>query len=416
MRTFITTVSVLVCAASAAQAQTIPLDTLIEEALSRNPQVAAAERRYAAALQRPAQERTLPDPMIGIGYSSVGNPLPGAGLGTEPTANIGVEVTQQIPYPGKLELRAAVASKEADAQRQQIDAVRSSIAARVKQAYFSLASTYAVEDVLQRNATLLDMLLAVTEGRYETGGAAQSDVFKAQTELTLIELRREENLRDRAQREAELTALLARAPGTPLGRPEPLPAPPAAFDTSLDVLLAHARAHAPVLAPQRAMVERGELAVSAARRDFKPDFSVTGGYFNQGSMPPMYSLRFDVTVPLQKARRAAAVAEQTELLSAARQEYDVTRLDIDARVQQEYRTATTALRLATLYDATVLPQARLALESSLAAYQTGATEFLGLLTNVASILEFEMKYVDELTSFHVATAGLEAMTGMPLVQ
>jgi len=109
------------------------------------------------------QERSLPDPMISAGYNSSGNPLPGAGLGTEPTANIGVMVSQEIPYPGKLALRSAIASREADAEQQQIEAARLSVTARVKQAYYSLASTYAVGDVLARNKALLDTLLKVSE-------------------------------------------------------------------------------------------------------------------------------------------------------------------------------------------------------------------------------------------------------------
>jgi outer membrane protein TolC len=403
-----------VAAPGAAHAQTIALQALLEEARARNPEIAAAERQFDAARQRPAQERSLPDPTVGIGYASAGNPLPGAGLGTEPTANIGIEVTQALPYPGKLGLRAAMAGKEADAQGRQAEAVRLSVAARVKQAYFALAFTYAADDVLARNRQLLDTLLKVTESRYGVGGAAQQDVFKAQTEVSVIELRQEQVRRERAVREAELNALLNRAPGTPLGRPAPLHTP--RFDVALDSLLAAARENAPMLRREQAMVERGQVALDAAHREYKPDFALTGGYFNQGSMPSMYMFRFDVVVPLRRARRAAAVAEQTSLLAAARQTLDAARTGLEARVQEDYRMAVTSLRLATLYDATVLPQSRLALESSMASYQTGAVEFLSLLTNFTSILEFEMTYYEELTAFFTAASRLEEMTGLPLVQ
>src|SRR5690348_10760378 len=82
---------------------------LVAEALLRNPEILAAQKKYEAARQRPAQERTLPDPMISMGWNASGNPLPGAGLGTEPVANIGAMVSQQLPDPSKLRLRAAVA-------------------------------------------------------------------------------------------------------------------------------------------------------------------------------------------------------------------------------------------------------------------------------------------------------------------
>ena len=95
----------------------MPLADVVAEAVAKNPEIAAAQRRYDAAQQRPAQERSLPDPMISAGYSASGAPWPGAGLGTEPTSNIGFMVSQELPYPGKLDLKASIATREADALR-----------------------------------------------------------------------------------------------------------------------------------------------------------------------------------------------------------------------------------------------------------------------------------------------------------
>src|SRR5215469_9472423 len=74
------------------------LNDLIREALARNPEVLAAQKRYEATRQRPSQESSLPDPMLSVGYSSNGGPLPGQGLGTQPTSNVGFTVSQEIPY------------------------------------------------------------------------------------------------------------------------------------------------------------------------------------------------------------------------------------------------------------------------------------------------------------------------------
>ena len=77
--------------------------------------------------------------------------------------------------------------------------------------------------------------------------------------------------------------------------------------------------------------------------------------------------------------------------------------------------ASTSVRLARLYRDTVLPQARLALESSMASYQTGAVDFLSVLTNFGTVLEYEMTYFEELTSYHTAVSRLEEMTGTALM-
>jgi len=51
----------------------------------------------------------------------------------------------------------------------------------------------------------------------------------------------------------------------------------------------------------------------------------------------------------------------------------------------------------------------------MASYQTGAVDFLSVLTNFGSVLEYEMTYFDELTAFHLAVSRLGEMTGTTLV-
>jgi outer membrane protein, heavy metal efflux system len=401
---------------AAAHAQETPRTTLadvVNEAVAKNPEIAAARQRYEAARQRPAQERSLPDPVISGGYNANGRPWPGAGLGTEPTSNIGVMVSQEVPYPGKRDLRAAIATREADAEFPQIDAARLRVIARVKEAYYRLAYADAVSKVLSRNQELLETLLKVSEGRYAVGQAAQQDVIKAQTQISILDLQLERVHQERAIREGELNALLNRPARTAIADAEELQL--TAFDHSLDALVAAAVEHAPMLRRDRAMIERSQLAVDAARKEYKPDFAVTGGYYYMGAMPPMYEFRVDVKIPLQRARRDAAVAEQLSTVDAARSSYDSTRLDLQNRVQEDFNIASTAVRLARLYRDTVLPQARLALESSMTSYQTGAVDFLSVLTNFGTVLEYEMTFFDELATYHTAVSRLEEMTGTSIV-
>ena len=406
-------ITLLAAPVAAQSPERLALAEVVAEALRSNPEIGAAAHRYDAARQRPAQERSLPDPMISAGYNSSGNPLPGAGLGTEPTANIGFMASQEIPYPGKRDLRASIAAREADAEFQQIAAARLNVTARVKEAYYRLAYTYAVGDVLTRNRDLLDTLLKVSENRYSVGQAAQQDVIKAQTQLSILELQLERVHQGRATREGELNALLARQTTTRVGRPEDLALTP--FDVSLDSLVALATEHAPMLRRDQIMIDRSQLAVESARKDYKPDFAVTGGYYYMGAMPSMYEFRFDVKVPLQREKRAAAVVEQLSTVAQTRSAYDSSRLGLQGRIQEDYQMAATSVRLARLYRDTVLPQARLALESSMASYQTGAVDFLSVLTNFGTVLEYEMTYFDELTSYHTAVSRLEEMTGTPVV-
>src|ERR1017187_10172540 len=115
-----------------------PLSSLVEEALHNNREILAAQKKYEAARQRPTQAASLPDPMVSLGYTSVGSPYPGAGLGRDVTSNAGIMVSQEMAFPGKQKLRGEIASKQADAEFQDYLTVRLSVVSRLKQAYHEL--------------------------------------------------------------------------------------------------------------------------------------------------------------------------------------------------------------------------------------------------------------------------------------
>src|SRR5215471_13019953 len=115
-----------------------PLPSLVDQALRGNREILAAQKRYEAARQRPGPESSLPDPAVSLGYASNGWPYPGAGLGSDLTSSLGLMVSQEVPFPGKRQLRGEIAAKEAGAEFQQYLAVRLNVIARLKQAYHEL--------------------------------------------------------------------------------------------------------------------------------------------------------------------------------------------------------------------------------------------------------------------------------------
>src|ERR1019366_8723290 len=129
-------------------------------------------------------------------------------------------VSQEIPAPGKLKLKGDMASKEAQAEFQQYQAVQLAVVSRLKQAYYRLQNAYTATDLLVRNRDLLEKLLKVTEDRYSVGRAIQQDVFKAQTQLSILETRLVKLEQERRSRAAEMNSILNRAAGTPVGRTE----------------------------------------------------------------------------------------------------------------------------------------------------------------------------------------------------
>ena len=397
----------------AAYPEELRLKDLVSEALRRNPEVLAAQKSYEAARQRPTQEGSLPDPMVSLGYTSVGNPLPGAGLGSHVLSNIGIMYSQDLPYPGKLKLRGEIASKEADAAFQQYQAVQLGVISRLKQVYYRLQYTYAASDLVVRNRELSNKLVSITEARYTVGKAAEQDVFKAQTQVSILETRLVKLEQQRISSEAEIDSLLNRRPGTPVARPEDVK--PAELTATLEQLYASAARNSPMLRRDQKMIERSELAVNSARKEYYPDMTLSGGYFNQGSMSPMYQLQASFKVPMYFWRKQrAGVNEQVSMLSQARRTYEATDQSLHYRIQDDYTMAQASWRLMKLYTQTVVPQGNLALESSLSTYEAGVVDFLSVLTNFTTVLDYEMNYYDEALSYELALSRLEEMTGQRL--
>ena len=91
----------------------LKLEKLIEDALSKNPDVLAAKSRWEVLKERPPQAGSLDDPMVGLGITNL--PTDTFSFRQEDMTMKEISVTQRVPYPGKRPLRSEIAQKEAEA-------------------------------------------------------------------------------------------------------------------------------------------------------------------------------------------------------------------------------------------------------------------------------------------------------------
>jgi len=117
---------------------------------------------------------------------------------------------------------------------------------------------------------------------------------------------------------------------------------PGELRVTLDDMLAHARTQAPALAREQKVVERSDLAANLARKSYYPDYTVSGGYFNQGGLPPMWQFRVDFKLPAWLGKQRAEVGEQVFTASQARHDYEAADVGIQAGIREEYTLAATS--------------------------------------------------------------------------
>jgi len=397
--------------AGAPTAATVSAEQLVSEALERNPGVQAARHRVLALRHRIPQVKSLPDPKVSVGW--MGNAAPFSVQDGDPSSYRSVGVMQDLPFPGKLGLRGDIAGKEAQAAWWEYEAARRQVTADVKTAYFDYFFYAKAIAITEKNRDLLSKLAQIAEARYRVGKGIQQDVLKAQTELSLIleRLTVLEQQRDTAQ--ARLNTLLSRAPDTPLAPAAEVQ--PAVLGYSLDELYELARKNDPGLQGAKQAIERNQYAVSLAHKDAYPDFGVGYMYQQRPLMPDMHGVTVSVNIPIfYKSKQREAIKEATEETLSAQAARDNRLNQVNFEVKQEYLMAQASQKLYDLYAKGVVPQASLALESSMSSYEVGNADFLTVLANFSIVLQYQIEYYRELANYESALARLEPLTGVEL--
>jgi len=392
-----------------------PLSELLAEAEKNNPQIDAARHGWEAAKQVPTQVSTLPDPQFNLQHVSVGSPRPFAGYTNSDFAYLGLGVSQDIPYPGKLRLKGEIAKRDADVSQQQIESVRRAIFAEIKGTYFQLAYLSKTLTLLEEDGELLKQVEQAADARYRSGMGTQQDVLQAQLQKTKL-------LREIAMHhlqvgklEAQLKQLLNRSQESPDIDTTDLTETPL-VQTYADLLSA-AQIQNPEIAGAQKMIERQSLQVDLARKDFYPDFNVQ--YMWQRTDPAQfrayYMLSVGIKVPIYRSRKQRpelAQAESEQL--RARSELQAQSQQLAGDLRSQYVIVQQTSELLKIHREGLSPQARSEFQSGLAAYQSNKQDFQALLTAFLDVLHLDEDYWQNVAEYETAIARLEQLTGLSL--
>jgi outer membrane protein, heavy metal efflux system len=389
------------------------LSKLVQEAIEQNPEILAARRAVDAKRARVPQAGAWPDPTVSLSYA--GNVLPPfTVMRGDPSSARQVMAEQTIPYPGKTRLRTEIAMRDVDAEALAYEAAARRVAAEVKQAYFDLYYVDQSLATLQKDRELLQNFEKIAEIRYSVGKAAQQDVLRAQVELSRLAERETLLEEQRRTLEAQLNSLRNLPVDSPLGAVTGVRSSAVVYN--VDELQAAAQANYPVLKQRRTIVDENRLSVELARKDVRPDFSVGYTYMQRDGMPDMYGITLSTSLPLFRHRKQdMAIAEAAANLESARQMEASELTLLRYRVKQDYLEVQASDRLSQLYSQGIVSQSSLALESSISSYETGAVDFLNVLSNFLAVLNSELAYHQQVANHEKALARLEEETALNLI-
>jgi outer membrane protein TolC len=388
------------------------LPELMQEAEQKNPQIAASFHAWQASRNVPKQVSALPETQLSVQQFSVGSPRPFAGYSNSDFAYIGFGASQDIPYPGKRQLRAQVAEHEADSLEAQTDSVRRAVVGNLKMVYFRLAYIQQTLGVLRRSDELLNQVQEAAEARYRVGQGNQQDVLKAQLQHTKILQEIAHHHQEDGLLEAQIKQLLGRPQHSPDVVAETLTARSLSF--SAPELLQKANEENPDVRSKQASIRQQETQVELAHKNFRPDFNVQYAYqHTNGDTRDYYMATFGIRLP-NRGRQKAELAEAQQNEERARRELDSDSQRVLSEVQQQFVREKTSEEQLKIYSDGLVPQSEATFRSALSAYQSNRQDFESLLSSFVDVLNLDLEYRNELVEHESALAELERLTGVDL--
>ncbi len=359
------------------------LQSLVAEALERNPTLAQRQAAVRAATLRIRPAGTLADPMLSVGVMDL--VLPGFQFGQSDFTEVDVELSQEIPWPGTLGTQSGVMRAAAAGARADEGAARRELTMAMAAAYYRLGYTVTALETLRRQRDLLEAAVQLSTTRYATGAAPQSDPLQAKLARDRLSSEAFALESQRVVALAAVNALRNRGLGdsVPVTRIDPAAVRAAPMEEPpTESLVATALSIHPRLAARRAAVDAASRTIQFERLSARPDFSVTLRYgYRPPPFPDFFSAFIGLRLPVWAWRKQhrlvdAALADSTGAAAGLR--------DAELQLSREV-TETSALvqaarqRLFLLVDG-VLPAAHGTVESVLRSYQVGRAEFLTLLS------------------------------------
>ncbi len=399
---------VLSAAGARAEEARLRLSDVIAEARGHNPGLAAAQARARAAAAVPRRVVALDDPVLS--YEAWNAP---ESLRLDEADNNIFRLSQKVPFPGKRALAGEVAARDAEMMAKDARGTELDVIAGITKAYYDLWRVHRLIAIYAREKDLVQRVAHIAEQKYATSEVSQSDVLRAQVELThLVNRLHTETLAIRGA-EAELRGMLSR-PGTDSFQVPEDPLPPA-LPLTLEAASNVAIDERPELASQRAAVAREEAAVRLSERARLPDFEFSVGRFENAQGRDGFGAMASVTLPIaQPGKYDAGVSEAQARLSAQKAELRRAEDRIRREVAQAFVRAETALSQYELLTTTHVPQAEQALSVTESGYQTGAVDFLSLIDSLRQIEMVHTDHIEAQVEFERAYADLERAVGREL--
>ncbi len=379
--------------AAVVQSPAGPLLTLLrveERVRGNNPDIRAALAKARAARAAAVSSAAWPGPGLGIAYSD----FPRPGLSPVDAERKSLDISQELPFPGKTFLAMRTAGADADkAEARARETIQENVY-MARQAYWNLVVAVESSQYLERARESLAGMAALSGKRNRFGRGGRMEQLMdpmVRMELAALKVRILDLEQERRSAALELNVLMGADPGEELGAPEPA-APPETRELVDTAWLKTGLDDSPSVA-----VARRDLKLMRARRDqalagWLPDFMLqySAVDMKDGGRAGMAMVKVSLPMVWFWRPAAAGVAAAGEA-RASEAMLEQARLEVRRLALEELSHLAILRNQLAIFDEEILPQAAKALELAISGFQSGSIGPADALTSVRSYISMNIE-------------------------
>jgi len=378
---------------------------MVADILKANPKLEIARAVWQASSAKIKQQGALKDPMLSYNMAplTVGN--------NETDYVQQVQLSQHLPWPGKLALQSDAASLKAKSDDEKVNLVRLELITLAKKLYGNWLFVHQEHLIHHDNVQLLKHVNKIAKIRYRVGKASQQEVLQSELELRLIDQHELMLTQNKIGVLAHINTLLSRPVETPLPLAQALPQPTAI--KSLKFLQQKGLEDHPKIKALSAEIRSLEHKKENASLAVLPDFTVKAGYSTlMDNTDKHFTVGVAFNLPLNLSKYQAIEDEATAHLKQARWKKQDQVQELAELIQLYYSQVNKYQQTLKLYQQKILPLAKQNKLAALADYQAGYGGFLILIRAEKDWHRSRLKAMQTLIDYHENLALLEYAVGV----
>ena len=376
------------------------LDSLIDVALTNNPEIQKFELQYKRASEQVNEVNNIPNTAFAVGY-----------FVSEPETRTGaqkfkISANQMLPWFGTITSREKYVSSLAESKYEDIVIAKRKLLSSVSQSYYNLYANEAKQEVLRKNIKLLETYETLALTSVEVGKASAVDVLRLQMRQNEMQQLKDVLKQQFLAEQTNFNNLLNRANDVTVNVVDGLTIPSEDFEINSEKLALH---------PELLKYDKLYLSVEQSellnQKESSPMIGFGLDYINVEKRPdmdfsdngkdilmPMVSLTIPIFNKKYKSQTKQNELQEQEILAQKQERLNTLETILDKAINDRISS-----RISYSTQTKNLKQAIDAEEIIFKSYETGTIDFNDVLDIQELQLKFQMNQIESVKTYYVQT-------------